>query len=67
MKFIAVTDFLVGVGMLLVLEGLLFAGFPEAMRKAMKSAMTSPDNMLRIIGLVSAVAGLLLIWLMRRS
>ncbi len=67
MKFVGVTDFLVGVGILLVLEGLLFAGFPVAMRKAMKSAMKSPDTMLRIVGLGSAVAGLLLIWLMRRS
>jgi len=36
------------------------------MRSAMKSAMESPDNMLRLLGLASAVGGLLLIWLVRR-
>jgi len=65
-KSVGFHDFLVGFGMLLVLEGLLFAAFPNAMRKAMQSAMASPDNFLRAVGLISAVAGLILIWLMRR-
>jgi uncharacterized protein YjeT (DUF2065 family) len=32
----------------------------------MKSALQSPDNILRIAGLVSAVGGLILIWAIRR-
>lgn len=59
-------DFLAGVGILLMLEGLLFAASPNWMRKAMQSALASPDNILRAIGLVSAVVGLILIWLVRR-
>ncbi len=59
-------DFVVGLGILLVLEGLLFAASPGWMRKAMQTAIASPDNMLRAAGLVSAVAGLILIWLVRR-
>ncbi len=66
MRSIAFADFLIGFGILLVLEGLLFAAIPAWMRRAMKSALASPDNMLRIVGLVSAVAGLVLIWLVRR-
>jgi len=66
MKSIAYSDLLVGVGMLLVIEGLLFTALPGWMRSAMKSAMESPDNMLRLLGLASAVGGLLLIWLVRR-
>ena len=66
MRSIAFADFLIGVGILLVLEGLLFAGSPAWMRRAMKSALATPDNVLRIVGLASAVAGLVLIWLVRR-
>lgn len=65
MKSIGFGDLLVGVGMVLVLEGLLFAAIPNWMRSAMKSALSSPDNVLRAVGLVSAVAGLILIWLVR--
>ncbi len=60
-------DFLVGLGMLLVIEGLIFAAFPAAMRKAMKAALESPETMSRILGLVMAVLGLILVWYLRRS
>jgi uncharacterized protein len=49
-----------------VLEGLMFAASPEWMRRAMKSALTTPDNVLRVVGIGSAVAGLILIWAIRR-
>ena len=65
MKSIGYGDLLVGVGVMMVLEGLLFTALPNWMRAAMKRALTSPDNILRAVGLVSAVIGLLLIWLVR--
>ena len=67
MKSVAFIDFLVGIGMLFVIEGLLFAAAPEWVRKAMKSALEMPDNMLRIVGLVTAVVGLILIWFFRHA
>jgi uncharacterized protein len=66
MRSIAFADFLIGVGILFVLEGLLFAASPAWMRRAMKSALATPDNILRAVGLGSAVAGLILIWFVRR-
>jgi uncharacterized protein YjeT (DUF2065 family) len=66
MKSIGWHDFVVGLGMLLMLEGLLFAASPTWMRKAMQSTLASPDNLLRVVGLVSAALGLLLIWFIRR-
>lgn len=66
MKSIGWHDFFVGLGMLLMLEGLLFAASPNWMRKAMQSALSSPDSILRVVGLISAVIGLGLIWLVRR-
>src|SRR5260370_40411054 len=66
MRSIAFADFLIGVGILFVLEGLLFAASPAWMRRAMKSALATPDNILRMVGIGSAVAGLFLIWGGRR-
>ena len=66
MGSIALTDFLIGLGILLVFEGILFLGFPGWMRRAMKSALATPDNILRIVGIVSAIGGLILIWAIRR-
>lgn len=65
MRSFAFADLLIGVGVLFVLEGLIFAASPSWMRRAMKSALETPDNVLRIVGLVSAVMGLVLIWLVR--
>lgn len=65
MRSIGVQDFLIGIGVLLFVEGLLFAAMPEWMRKAMQSALTTPENILRIAGISSAVVGLVLIWLVR--
>jgi uncharacterized protein len=62
---IGMQDFIVGVGILLMVEGLLFSAIPSRMRSAMESVLTSPDSMLRVIGLASAIAGLILIWLIR--
>jgi uncharacterized protein YjeT (DUF2065 family) len=66
MRSIAFADFLIGVGILLVIEGLIFAASPDWMRRAMKSALATPDNTLRVVGLGSAVVGLILIWFVRR-
>jgi uncharacterized protein YjeT (DUF2065 family) len=66
MRSIAFADFLIGVGILFVIEGLMFAASPTWMRRAMKSAMTTPDNILRVVGIGSAVIGLILIWVIRR-
>lgn len=58
-------DLLVGLGVLCVIEGLTFAAFPHAMRRAMEAALEHSESLLRITGLSVAVAGLLLIWFMR--
>lgn len=59
------SDFLVAVGLVFVLEGLLFAAFPGMAKRAMASALETPDTMLRIIGVASAVIGVVTVWLIR--
>jgi uncharacterized protein len=66
MRSIAFADFLIGLALVFVFEGLMFAASPSWMRRAMKSAQAMPDNVLRIVGIGSAVVGLILIWVVRR-
>jgi uncharacterized protein len=49
-------DFLAALALLLVIEGLLFAAFPNA----------TPDNMVRKIGLISAGVGIISLYAVRR-
>ena len=59
-------DFLVGLVMVFVIEGLLLAGAPNWLRRAMQSAMEAPEHILRIVGIVCAVVGLVAVWYLRR-
>jgi uncharacterized protein YjeT (DUF2065 family) len=58
-------EFIVAIGLVLVIEGLLFAAFPGAAKRLAVSALETPETSLRVAGLVSAVLGLLLVWLAR--
>ena len=58
-------EFIAAIGLVLVIEGLLFAAFPRAAKRLAASALGSPETSLRIAGIASAVLGLLLIWFVR--
>jgi uncharacterized protein YjeT (DUF2065 family) len=59
------SDFLVALGLVLALEGLVFAAAPGAAKRAMANVLETPESTLRTIGLVSAVVGVLVVWLVR--
>ena len=59
------TEFIVALGLVFVIEGLVFAAFPGAAKRAIVAVTESPEGMLRIIGIASAVLGLLIIWAVR--
>jgi uncharacterized protein YjeT (DUF2065 family) len=59
------TDFLAAFGLVFIIEGLLFAAFPKAARRAVATMTQTPDEILRLVGLLSAVLGLLVLWLVR--
>jgi uncharacterized protein len=58
-------DFGAALGLVLVLEGLVWAAFPNGMRQAMAQALEAAPATLRTLGLGAAVVGLLLIWVVR--
>ncbi len=60
------TDLVAALGLALAVEGLLFAAFPDAIRRAMLEAADSPRERMRLVGIVSAGAGVMLVWLARK-
>ena len=59
------SDFLAALGLFFAIEGLFLAGFPAAAKRAMTTVLETPDGPLRIAGIVSAVVGVVIIWLVR--
>lgn len=58
-------DFLVAIGLVFAIEGILFAAFPASVKRAMFHVTDMPDGPLRIVGIASAVVGVIVIWLVR--
>ena len=52
-------------GLVLVLEGLVYAIFPRQMKAMLKSIIEYSDSTLVWIGVSTALSGLFLIWLVR--
>ena len=52
-------------GLVLVLEGLVYAIFPRQMKAMLKSIIEYSDNTLVWIGISTALSGLFLIWIVR--
>jgi len=59
------SDFLVALGLVFVIEGIVFAVFPDSAKRAVTAVLETPDTVLRLVGLGSAIFGLLVVWLMR--
>jgi uncharacterized protein YjeT (DUF2065 family) len=50
-------------GLVLLLEGLAYALFPERMRDLMVQVLQTPPETLRTVGLAAAAIGLIILWL----
>jgi uncharacterized protein YjeT (DUF2065 family) len=53
---------LAGVGVVLAVEGLLYAVAPEAMRRAVAALAAQPEQRLRAGGIAAAIIGVALAW-----
>jgi hypothetical protein len=58
-------DLFAALGLALAVEGLLFAAFPDGVRRAMYEAAHTPSDRMRITGIISAVLGVILVWAAR--
>lgn len=60
-----VGDFLTALALVLVIEGVVYALFPDAMKHMMLRAMDMPSSVMRAGGLALAATGVFLVWLLR--
>ena len=58
-------DLVTAIALVFVIEGVLYALFPAQMRSFMSTVMEMSDSLLRRSGLVAAVIGVTIVWLVR--
>lgn len=51
------------VGLVLVLEGLIYGGFPGAAKRLARDMIEMPETVLRVAGIGAMAAGVLIVWL----
>ena len=59
-------ELIIAIGLLLFIEGMLYALFPLKMKNMLKNIEKLPVNQLRISGLIFALIGFGIIWYFKR-
>jgi uncharacterized protein YjeT (DUF2065 family) len=60
-------DLVAALGLALAVEGILFAAFPDGVRRAMYEAAHTPSDRMRLVGIASAVVGVIIVWVVRQA
>lgn len=58
-------DLFTALGLVLVIEGVLYALAPGAMKRAIQQMLPIPENQLRNGGLIAMGIGFVIVWLLR--
>ena len=58
-------DFGVAIGLVLVIEGLLWALAPRMGRKLLEATSETPESSLRLAGTLAVAAGVFIVWMAR--
>jgi uncharacterized protein YjeT (DUF2065 family) len=58
-------DFVAALGLVLVIEGLLYAVVPGQMKRMMVQMLAVSDESLRLVGVAALAAGVGLVWLVQ--
>lgn len=59
------SDFLVAIGLVLVVEGVVYGGFPALAKRLATEVLGTSENTLRVAGLVTIAIGVGIVWLVR--
>lgn len=59
------SDLIVAIGLVFVIEGLLYAAFPNAMRKMVEDITKLPETNIRTMGLLAVLIGVVIVWAVR--
>ncbi len=58
-------DLATAIALAVAIEGILYALFPEGMKRMMASVFEMPSSQLRLAGLTAAALGVALVWMIR--
>lgn len=58
-------DFLAALGLVLVVEGLIYGGFPRLAKRLAAEVLSTSENTLRFGGLAAIAIGVGVVWLAR--
>ena len=61
-----VKEFIIAIGLILFVEGLICALFPSKIKNMSKLIEAMPVNNLRILGVVFTIIGFIIIWYIKR-
>ncbi len=59
------SDLIVALGLVLVIEGVLYGGLPQLARRLAAEVLAMPEQALRVGGLVAVAVGVLIVWAVR--
>ena len=59
-------ELIIAIGLLLFIEGMLYALFPSKMKNMLKIVEKLPINQLRVSGLFFALIGFVIVWYFKR-
>ena len=59
-------ELIIAIGLLLFIEGMLYALFPSKMKNMLKVIEKLPVNQLRVGGFIFALIGFLIVWYFKR-
>jgi len=60
-------ELFIAIGLLLFIEGILYALFPSKMKNMLKTIESLPVNQLRIGGFLFALIGFVIVWYFKRQ
>lgn len=59
------SDLLVALGLVLVIEGVLYGGLPHLAKRLAAEVLSMPEQALRVGGLFAVAIGVAIVWLVR--
>jgi len=58
-------DLITAIGLMLVLEGALYALFPNAMKRMAAEMLNASEQSIRVMAVIIAIIGVFIIWIVR--
>ena len=55
-------EFIIAIGLIFFVEGLFLAIFPSRIKSILELIKNTPENKLRILGIIFLIIGFLIIW-----